>query len=79
MKQIEYYLSNYNKKISGRKVSATLDKMAIHYVPSCNPDGTAIVARGFNAIRNKKLRSALRKMGDAPAVESECKRCRLKP
>lgn len=63
MKQIEYYLSNYNKKISGKKVSATLDKVAIHYVPSCNPDGTAISQRGFNAIRSKKLRSALRKMG----------------
>ena len=63
MKQIEYYLSNYNKKISGKQVSATLDKVAIHYVPSCNPDGTAISQRGFNAIRNKKLRSALRKMG----------------
>ena len=41
MKQIEYYLSNYNKKISGKKISQ----------------------RGFNAIRNKKLRSSLRKMG----------------
>ena len=32
MKQIEYYLSNYNKKISGKKVSATLDKVAISCV-----------------------------------------------
>ena len=40
-----------------------MNKVAIHYVPSCNPDGTAISQRGFNAIRNKKLRSALRKMG----------------
>ena len=40
-----------------------MDKVAIHYVPSCNPDGTAISQRGFNAIRNKKLRSSLRKMG----------------
>lgn len=63
MKQIEYYLSNYNKKISGKKVSNTLDKVAIHYVPSCNPDGTAISQRGFNAIRNKSLRAGLRRMG----------------
>lgn len=63
MKQIEYYLSNYNKKINGKKVSATLDKVAIHYVPSCNPDGTAISQQGFGAIRNKSLRKALRKMG----------------
>ena len=62
MKQIEYYLSNYNKKINGKKVSATLNKVAIHYVPSCNPDGTAISQKGFNAIRNKSLRNGLRRM-----------------
>ena len=63
MKQIEYYLNNYNKKINGKKVSATLNKVAIHYVPSCNPDGTAISQKGFNAIRNKSLRNGLRRMG----------------
>ena len=62
MKQIEYYLGQYNKKISGKKVSAVLDKVAIHYVPSCNPDGTAISQYGFNAIRNKTLRAQLKKM-----------------
>lgn len=62
MKQIEYYLGQYNKKISGKKVSDVLDKVAIHYVPSCNPDGTAISQYGFNAIRNKSLRAKLRKM-----------------
>lgn len=45
------------------KVSATLNKVAIHYVPSCNPDGTAISQKGFNAIRNKSLRNGLRRMG----------------
>lgn len=63
MKQIEYYLSSYNKKINGTKVSHTLDKVAIHYIPSSNPDGTAISQKGFGAIRNKKLRKALRRMG----------------
>lgn len=63
MKQIEYYLKSYNKKINGVKVSATLEKVAIHYVPSCNPDGTAISQKGFGAIRNKNLRKALRRMG----------------
>lgn len=62
MRQIEYYLNKYNKKISGTKVSKVLNKVAIHYVPSCNPDGTAISQFGFNAIRNKSLRAALRKM-----------------
>lgn len=62
MKQIEYYLGQYNKKISGKKVSAVLDKVAIHYVPSCNPDGTAISQFGFNTIKNKTLRAKLKKM-----------------
>lgn len=62
MRQMEYYLKKYNKKINGTKVSKVLNEVAIHYVPSCNPDGTAISQFGFNAIRNKNLRAALRKM-----------------
>ncbi len=63
MKQIEHYLSNYNKKLAGKKVSTVLNKVCIHYVPSANPDGTAISQYGFGAIRNKSLRNALRRMG----------------
>lgn len=62
MRQLEYYLKKYNKKISGAKVADVLDKVAIHYVPSANPDGTAISQFGFGAIRDKSLRAALRKM-----------------
>ena len=63
MKQIEYYMKNYESKIHGNKVSKVLDKVAIHIVPSCNPDGTAISQFGFNAIRNSGLRRALKRMG----------------
>ncbi len=63
MKQIEYYLMNYNKKINDTKVSRVVDEVAIHYVPSSNPDGTAISQSGFGAIRSSKLRKALKKMG----------------
>lgn len=62
MRQIEYYLQNYNKKMDGKKVADVLDKVAIHYVPSCNPDGTAISQYGFKAIRNKSLYKKLKKM-----------------
>lgn len=62
MRQIEYYLKKYNKKISGTKVSAVLNRVAIHYVPSSNPDGTAISQFGFGAIRDKNLRAGLRNM-----------------
>lgn len=62
MKQIEYYLNRYNKKLCGASVKKVLDKVCIHYVPSCNPDGTAISQYGFNAIRNKSLRKKLKNM-----------------
>ena len=62
MAQIESYMKRYNKKEGGKKIADVLDKVAIHYIPSANPDGTAISQYGFNAIRNKKLRSALKKM-----------------
>ncbi|MDO5146386.1 MAG: M14 family zinc carboxypeptidase [Eubacteriales bacterium] len=62
MKQIEYYLSDYEKKVNGTKISKVLDKVAIHYVPSCNPDGTAISQSGFGAIRDKDLRRQLYRM-----------------
>ncbi len=63
MKQIEYYLNYYNGTIGGVKVSNVLDEVAIHFMPSCNPDGTAIAQFGFDAIRNTKLRKNLYKMG----------------
>lgn len=64
MAQIERYCKLYKKKINNTQVSKTLDKVAIHYIPSCNPDGTAISQFGFGAIKNKKLRRSLKKMGD---------------
>ena len=63
MAQIERYCKLYDKKINNTRVSKTLDKVAIHYIPSCNPDGTAISQFGFSAIKDKKLKKALRRMG----------------
>lgn len=65
MKQIEYYLQNYNEELDGVKVSDVLSKVAIHYVPMANPDGAAISQFGFKAINNKLLRKKLLKMPGA--------------
>lgn len=65
MKQIEYYLQNYNEKIDGVKISQILNNVAIHYVPMSNPDGAAISQYGFSAIKNKKIRNKLYKMAGA--------------
>ena len=62
MKQIEYYLQNYNEELDGVRVSDVLSKIAIHYVPMANPDGAAISQYGFSAIRNASLRKKLLKM-----------------
>ena len=63
MAQIERYCRSYNKKINNTMLAKTLNKVAIHYIPSANPDGTAISQYGFGSIKNKGLRKSLKRMG----------------
>ena len=42
MKEIQYYLENYNGTIGGVKMSNILQKMQIHYIVMANPDGVTI-------------------------------------
>ena len=42
MKQIEYYLKNYNNKVDGTKVSSVFNECNVHYVVMANPDGVVI-------------------------------------
>ncbi len=62
MKQIEYYLENYNKSIAGGKPVDLLETMSIVYIPMANPDGTTIAQEGMEGIRSKKLRKKLYSM-----------------
>ena len=59
MKQIEYYLQNYNKEIRGIKVSKLLNTVNIKFIPMVNPDGVTISQYGLKRIRNRKLRTSL--------------------
>lgn len=59
MKQIEYYLENYNKSIDGCKPASLLDNMSIIYIPMANPDGTTIVQEGISGIASAQLRKKL--------------------
>lgn len=59
MRQIEYYMENYKNKISGKKISSTLDEIAIHYIPMANPDGVTISQFGISGIRDANLRQLL--------------------
>lgn len=42
MKQLEYYLQNYNKTVDGKKLSEVFDNCNVHYVMMANPDGVTI-------------------------------------
>lgn len=42
MKQLEYYLLNYNKTVDGVKPSDVFAKCNVHYVMMANPDGVTI-------------------------------------
>lgn len=42
MREIEYYLQNYNRSISGIRPSELLEDMQIHYIVMANPDGVTI-------------------------------------
>ena len=59
MDQIEYYLENY---YAGESWKKTFDRIAVHYIPMANPDGTTISQYGIKAIRSASLRKKLYKM-----------------
>ncbi|SFQ12988.1 Zinc carboxypeptidase [Lachnospiraceae bacterium XBB1006] len=42
MRQLEYYLQNYNRTLGGIKPSTTLSNLQIHYLVMANPDGVTI-------------------------------------
>ena len=60
--QIEYYLENYYTAREGGSWKKTFDKIAVHYVPMANPDGTTISQFGIKGIRSAALRKRLRKL-----------------
>ena len=62
MKQIEYYLDNYEKEYNGESIHNILDKVCIHIVPMANPDGVTLAQKGTKGIRNKTLRKKLKRM-----------------
>lgn len=61
MAQIEYYLKNYYRSISGTVPVNVFEKIAVHYVSMANPDGVTISQYGIRAIRKASLRKTLRK------------------
>lgn len=46
MKQLEFYLLNYNRKVDGKKVSEVFENCNVHYVMMANPDGVTMSQNG---------------------------------
>ncbi|MBQ8085313.1 MAG: hypothetical protein IJ232_04320 [Lachnospiraceae bacterium] len=62
MRQIEYYLENYNKRYKGESYHDIFDKVCVHIVPMTNPDGVTLAQKGVNGLRSKSLRKKLKRM-----------------
>lgn len=63
LKMIEEYAQTYNAGIlldDQYDVFKLMQKYSVFFIPLVNPDGYEIATRGFDAIRNPRLRQALR-------------------
>lgn len=60
MKQIEYYLKNYEEgEYCGIRYSDLFNSVAFHLIPMVNPDGITISQIGIKGIRNEKLKDSI--------------------
>lgn len=69
MDQIEYYLENYYGAKEGGAWKKTFDRIAVHYIPMANPDGTTISQYGIKGIRSAALRKKLYKMNHGASTK----------
>ena len=60
MKQIEYYLNNYeNGEYCGIKYKDLFNSIAFHLIPMVNPDGITISQIGIKGIRSEELKDSI--------------------
>ena len=60
MKQIEYYLNNYDDgEYCGIKYKDLFNSVAFHLIPMANPDGITISQLGIKGIRSEKLKDSI--------------------
>lgn len=60
MKQIEFYLSNYDTgSYGGIPFSELFEKYALCILPMCNPDGITLVQNGVEALNSPQLRETV--------------------
>lgn len=60
MRQLEYYLDNYETgTYNGKTYEELFEDVAIYVIPMANPDGMTIAESGINAIRSGELREKI--------------------
>lgn len=52
MKQLEYYLMNYNRKIDGVVPAKVFNNCCVHYIMMANPDGVTLCQKGDTRRKN---------------------------
>lgn len=62
MRQMEYYLQNYDRRFEGQSYRDIFNQVCVHVVPMTNPDGVTISQFGIKSIRSSILRKKLRNM-----------------
>ena len=66
MKQIEYYLNEYDiGEYDGIKYSELFEEYAFCIMPMCNPDGVTLVQEGIDGLQSETLRNAVRAVYDS--------------
>ena len=64
MSEFEFYLNNWNTMYDGKRTYGDLfNDTCVYYLPMMNPDGVSISQFGPYAIRDKKLRDNILRMG----------------
>lgn len=62
MRQMEYYLDNYDDEYKDETYNDIFDTVCVHVIPMTNPDGVTIAQKGIKGIKNSSLRKKLKKM-----------------
>ena len=63
MKQLEFYLYNYDTaEYGGTPLSEIFEEYTFFILPMCNPDGITIAQFGTGAIRDKELQNTIRQI-----------------
>ena len=69
MRQIEYYLDNYESgEYNGKTFAELFGEVAIYVIPMANPDGMTLAKLGIDAIRSEELKEEIKEVYEFDVV-----------